>query len=80
VAASRRSSSPPTAPASTRHPAERNRKDIIEIPDQPKKEIEILFVKRMDELLPLVLTEMPKLGAHDRARHDAVVGDAAAGA
>jgi ATP-dependent Lon protease len=41
---------------------ERNRKDIIEIPDQPKKEIEILFVKRMDELLPLVLTEMPKLG------------------
>jgi ATP-dependent Lon protease len=42
---------------------ERNRKDVIEIPDQPKKEIEILFVKRMDELLPLVLTEMPKLGA-----------------
>ena len=42
---------------------ERNRKDIVEIPDQPKKEIEILFVKRMDELLPLVLTEMPKLGA-----------------
>jgi ATP-dependent Lon protease len=41
---------------------ERNRKDIIEIPDQPKKEIEIIFVKRMDELLPLVLTEMPKLG------------------
>src|SRR6478672_3170634 len=42
---------------------ERNRKDVVEIPDQPKKEIEILFVKRMDELLPLVLTEMPKLGA-----------------
>jgi ATP-dependent Lon protease len=41
---------------------ERNRKDVVEIPDQPKKEIEILFVKRMDELLPLVLTEMPKLG------------------
>jgi ATP-dependent Lon protease len=41
---------------------ERNRKDIIEIPEQPRNEIEILFVKRMDELLPLVLTEMPKLG------------------
>jgi ATP-dependent Lon protease len=40
---------------------ERNRKDIIDIPDQPKKEIEILFVKRMDEILPLVLTEMPRL-------------------
>jgi ATP-dependent Lon protease len=42
---------------------ERNRKDIVDIPEQPRKEIEILFVKRMDELLPLVLTEMPKLGA-----------------
>jgi ATP-dependent Lon protease len=40
---------------------ERNRKDVIEIPEQPRKEIEILFVKRMDEILPLVLTEMPKL-------------------
>jgi ATP-dependent Lon protease len=42
---------------------ERNRKDVIEIPEQPKKEIEILYVKRMDELLALVLTEMPKLGS-----------------
>jgi hypothetical protein len=25
------------------------------------QEIEIIFVKRMDELLPLVLTEMPRL-------------------
>ena len=40
---------------------ERNRKDIIDIPDQPKKEMEILFVKRMDEILPLALTEMPRL-------------------
>jgi ATP-dependent Lon protease len=40
---------------------ERNRKDVIDIPEQPRKEIEILFVKRMDEILPLVLTEMPKL-------------------
>jgi ATP-dependent Lon protease len=40
---------------------ERNRKDIIDIPEQPRKEIEIIHVKRMDELLPLVLTEMPAL-------------------
>jgi ATP-dependent Lon protease len=41
---------------------ERNRKDVIEIPEQPRKEIEIIYVKRMDELLQHVLTEMPKLG------------------
>jgi ATP-dependent Lon protease len=40
---------------------ERNRKDVIDIPEQPRKEIEIVFVKRMDELLPLALTEMPRL-------------------
>jgi ATP-dependent Lon protease len=40
---------------------ERNRKDVIDIPEQPKKELEIIYVKRMDELLPLVLTEMPAL-------------------
>jgi ATP-dependent Lon protease len=40
---------------------ERNRKDVIDIPEQPRKEIEIIFAKRMDEVLPLVLTEMPKL-------------------
>ena len=40
---------------------ERNRKDIIDIPEQPRKELEIIHVKRMDELLPLVLTEMPDL-------------------
>ncbi|HEY4183922.1 MAG TPA: S16 family serine protease, partial [Polyangia bacterium] len=41
---------------------ERNRKDVIEIPEQPRKEIEIIYVKRMDELLSFALTEMPKLG------------------
>ena len=41
---------------------ERNRKDLLDVPEQPRNEIEIQFVKRMDELLPLVLTEMPKLG------------------
>ena len=47
---------------------ERNRKDVIDIPEQPRNEIEILYVKRMDELLPLVLTEMPKLGIDVGAR------------
>jgi ATP-dependent Lon protease len=40
---------------------ERNRKDVIDIPEQPRRELEIIHVKRMDELLPLVLTEMPDL-------------------
>jgi ATP-dependent Lon protease len=40
---------------------ERNRKDVIDIPEQPRRELEIIHVKRMDELLPLVLTEMPAL-------------------
>jgi ATP-dependent Lon protease len=40
---------------------ERNRKDVIDIPEQPRKELDIIHVKRMDELLPLVLTEMPDL-------------------
>ena len=42
---------------------ERNRKDVSEIPEQPRKEIEIIYVKRMDELLEHVLTEMPNLGS-----------------
>jgi len=41
---------------------ERNRKDVVEIPDQPKKEIEIIYVRRMDELLGMALTEMPPMG------------------
>jgi ATP-dependent Lon protease len=40
---------------------ERNRKDVIDIPEHLRNEIEIIFVKRMDELLPQVLTEMPAL-------------------
>ncbi len=34
---------------------ERNKKDIDEIPEEAKDELELMFVKRMDELLPLVL-------------------------
>jgi ATP-dependent Lon protease len=39
---------------------ERNSKDMIDVPDQAKKEMEFFFVKKMDEILPLALTEMPE--------------------
>jgi len=35
---------------------ERNRKDLVDIPDQAKEELEFNFVKRVDEVLDLVLT------------------------
>ncbi|MSP60677.1 MAG: endopeptidase La [Myxococcales bacterium] len=46
---------------------ERNQKDLIDVPPQAKAEMEFFFVKKMDELLPLVLTEMP-----DKMRPDFV--------
>ena len=43
---------------------ERNLKDLVDVPEQAKKEMEFFYVKKMDELLPLALTEMPeKFGA-----------------
>ncbi len=36
---------------------ERNRKDIVDVPDEVKKDLEIIHVTRMDEVLPLVLTQ-----------------------
>jgi ATP-dependent Lon protease len=39
---------------------DRNVKDLVDVPDQAKREMEILSVKRMDELLPLALTELPE--------------------
>ena len=39
---------------------ERNEKDMIDVPDQAKNEMEFFFIKKMDELLPLALTEMPE--------------------
>jgi len=38
---------------------ERNVKDLVDVPDEVKNEIEILPVKRMDEVLTLALTEIP---------------------
>jgi ATP-dependent Lon protease len=39
---------------------ERNLKDLQDVPDQARREMEILPVKRMDELLGLALTEVPE--------------------
>ena len=35
---------------------ERNRKDIVDVPEEVQKDLEILYVSKMDELLPVVLT------------------------
>ena len=38
---------------------ERNMKDLIDVPEEVKKEMEILGVKRMDEVLALALLNPP---------------------
>jgi len=39
---------------------ERNQKDMVDVPEQAKKEMEFFFIKKIDEILPLVLTELPE--------------------
>ena len=39
---------------------DRNQKDMVDVPEQAKKEMEFFYVKKIDELLPLALTEMPE--------------------
>ncbi len=39
---------------------DRNQKDMVDVPDQAKREMEFFYVKKIDELLPLALTEMPE--------------------
>jgi ATP-dependent Lon protease len=39
---------------------ERNIKDLIDVPEQAREEIEIIPIKTMDEVLPLALTELPE--------------------
>jgi ATP-dependent Lon protease len=39
---------------------DRNQKDMIDVPDQAKKEMEFFYVKKMDEILALALTELPE--------------------
>jgi ATP-dependent Lon protease len=38
---------------------ERNRKDIVDIPDTIRQELELSFVKKIDEVLELALEEVP---------------------
>jgi ATP-dependent Lon protease len=38
---------------------ERNQKDMVDVPPEVKTDMEIIYVKKMDEVLPLVLTEVP---------------------
>ena len=37
---------------------ERNQKDLVDVPEQAMNELEIKFVKRVDEVLPMVLGEV----------------------
>lgn len=37
---------------------ERNRKDLDDIPEEARNDMELLFVKRMDEVLPMVLEDL----------------------
>ena len=41
---------------------ERNRKDIVDIPDTVRQEMELSFVKKIDEVLDLALEEVPMVG------------------
>jgi ATP-dependent Lon protease len=39
---------------------DRNQKDMVDVPDQAKQEMEFFYVKKMDEILQLALTELPE--------------------
>jgi ATP-dependent Lon protease len=39
---------------------DRNQKDMVDVPEQAKNEMEFFYIKKIDELLPLALTEMPE--------------------
>ena len=46
---------------------ERNKKDIVDVPEEVKKELELFFVSKMDDVLPLVLSTAPAGGAETQA-------------
>ncbi|HEX4458384.1 MAG TPA: endopeptidase La [Polyangia bacterium] len=39
---------------------DRNQKDMVDVPEQAKNEMEFFYVKKIDEILALALTEMPE--------------------
>jgi ATP-dependent Lon protease len=38
---------------------ERNVKDLVDVPEQAREELEIIPIRNMDDVLPLALTELP---------------------
>jgi len=39
---------------------DRNQKDMVDVPEQAKNEMEFFYVKKIDEILQLALTELPE--------------------
>ena len=39
---------------------DRNQKDLVDVPEQARDELDIQFIKRMEQIFPLVLTNGPK--------------------
>ncbi|MFQ6057598.1 MAG: endopeptidase La [Anaerolineae bacterium] len=46
----------------------KNEKDMVEIPRKVRRDLNFVFVNRMDEVLPVALLEMPKKGQVKRSR------------
>ena len=46
---------------------ERNKKDMREVPDSAKKDLKFKFVKRIEELIPIVLEKAPRTKATAKA-------------
>jgi len=47
---------------------DRNRKDIVDVPDTVRKDMELVFVKKMEEVLELALEETPLVVAGPEAK------------
>jgi ATP-dependent Lon protease len=52
---------------------DRNQKDMVDVPEQAKNEMEFFYVKKIDEILALALTEMPEKFGKPAAGPAAVV-------
>ena len=56
---------------------ERNQKDVVDVPDQAKNEVDLVFIRRMDEVLPLVLRQDPHDHGAPAPRAKIVVAESA---
>ena len=60
----------PSAPASSVSSSRSANRDIVDVPEEVQKDLEILAVSKMDELLPVVLTmPLPEISSMRRRRH-----------